>query len=43
MRKILPLLALAITLPVRAADAPWVSLFNGRDLAGWKTGKSLND
>lgn len=36
MRKPLILVLLAVTLPALAADVPWISLFNGRDLAGWK-------
>ena len=29
-------LALALALPIRAADEPWINLFNGRDFTGWK-------
>jgi glucose/arabinose dehydrogenase len=36
MKQKLLLLSLALTLSARAADAPWISLFNGRDLTGWK-------
>ena len=36
MKRILLGLSLALTLSVRAEDAPWVTLFNGHDLTGWK-------
>jgi len=35
MKLILFLFLLALTLPSRAEDAPWVALFNGTNLAGW--------
>ena len=47
VRRFLPLLALASTLflsvSVRAADAGWVKLFDGKTLAGWEqhSGKAL--
>ncbi len=33
---LVPLLAL-LSLVARAADAEWISMFNGKDLAGWKS------
>ena len=36
MKRILLCLPLCLTLSVRAGQAPWVSLFNGRDYSGWK-------
>jgi hypothetical protein len=36
MKRILLCLPLCLTLSVRAGEAPWVSLFNGRDYTGWK-------
>jgi hypothetical protein len=36
MKQILLLLVLAFPLAGRAADAPWITLFNGHDFTGWK-------
>ena len=36
MKKLVPLFALLVTASAFAAEAPWRSLFNGRDLTGWK-------
>jgi hypothetical protein len=36
MKRILLCLPLCLALPVCAGQAPWVSLFNGKDYTGWK-------
>jgi len=49
--RFLPLLALALTATLRAADVPasepvpkadFVSAFNGKDLTGWKDARRIN-
>jgi len=39
MKKILPVLLLALA-PLCAAEKGWVSLFNGKDLTGWKVNEN---
>ncbi len=36
MKRLILLFLFALPLPLLAADEPWVSLFNGTDLTGWK-------
>jgi hypothetical protein len=36
MKRVLLSLPLCLALPLSGGEAPWVSLFNGRDYAGWK-------
>jgi hypothetical protein len=40
MSRILCCLILAAALPLAAADPGWISLFNGKDLSGWKVNEN---